>query len=248
MTSSQDAYKKIKEDELEPKSKYSFVLKNYLFWFLAILAIIIGAMAVAIIIFFLYNQDWSLYFKYASFIQILYFSLPYLWFFILLILISLAYFNFRKTEFGYRYSLKKLIFIYFGASIILGSLFYSFGFAQVLDRTFEQKLPFYTNLHQRCSWFWQNPQAGRLSGEIIEITNSNQFKLRDLKDKKWTIRDDKAIYRNRATRNQGINIRIMGEVINNDEFEAQEIKPFIHQNMPHNLFRNKGHMLNERNN
>jgi len=248
MSSSKDAYKKIKEKHLEPKSKYSFILKNYLFWSLAILAIIIGALAIAIIIFFLYNQDWTLYFKYASFIQILYFSLPYLWFAILLILISLAYFNFRKTEFGYRYSLKKLILIYFASSIILGSLFYSLGFAQVLDRTFDQKLPFYTNLHQRCSWFWQNPQEGRLSGEIIEITNPNQFRLKDLKDKHWTIYDNKAMYRNRVNRKTGINIRIIGEIVNDNEFKAQEIKAFIHQDMPHNLFRNKKYPLNERNN
>lgn len=247
MSSSQDAYKKIKTKHLEPKSKYSFVLKNYLFWFLAILAIIIGALAVAIIIFFLYNQDWVLYFKYASFIQILYFSLPYLWFLILLSLISLAYFNFKKTEFGYRYSLKKLILIYFASSIILGSIFYFLGFAQVLDKTFDQKIPFYNNLHQRCSWFWQDPQAGRLSGEIIEITNANQFKFKDLKDKHWIIYDDKAIYKHKFNRKPNIGIRIMGEIINNNEFRAQEIKPYIHQNMPHNLFRNNKQILNERN-
>jgi hypothetical protein len=247
MSSSKDAYKKIKTEHLEPKSKYPFLLKNYLFWFLAILAIIIGALAVAIIIFFLYNQDWVLYFQYASFTQILYFALPYIWFLILIVLISLAYFNFRKTEFGYRYSLKKLILSYFAVSIILGSLFYSLGFGQVLDRTFDQKLPFYTNLHQKCSWFWQNPKQGRLAGEIIAINNSNQFKLKDLKDNYWTIYDDNTIYRNKMIRRPGMNIRIMGEIINKHEFRAQEIKPFIHQNMPHNLFRNKGHMLNERN-
>lgn len=247
MSSSNNAYKKIKSKKLEPKSRYTFVLKNYLFWTLAVLAIIIGAMAVAIIIFFLYNQDWALYFKYASFIQILYFSLPYLWFFILLILISLAYFNFRKTEFGYRYSLKKIILIYFASSIILGSLFYSLGFAQVLDRTFDQKLPFYTNLHQRCAWFWQNPEEGRISGEIIEVSNADNFRLRDLKDKQWTIYDNNAIYKNKMIKKKGMNIRIIGEMINNDEFRAQEIKPFIHQDMPHNLFRNKEQNFNERN-
>jgi signal transduction histidine kinase len=248
MSSSKDAYKKIKKEHLEPKSKYSFTLKNYLFWFLAILAIIIGSLAVAIIIFFLYNQDWTLYFKYASFIQILYFSLPYLWFAILVILIFLAYFNFKKTEFGYRYSLKKIILIYFASSIILGSLFYFLGFAQVLDKTFEQKIPFYTNLHQKCSWFWQNPGEGRLSGEIIEINNSNEFRLKDLKDKRWTIYDNNAIHRKRVLREPGMNIRIIGEMINNNEFKAQEIKPFMHQDTPHNLFRNKDYMINERNN
>lgn len=245
MSSSNNAYKKIKKDHLEPKSKYTFVLKNYLFWSLAVLAVIIGAMAVAIIIYFLYNQDWALYFKYASFIQILYFSLPYIWFLILLILISLAYFNFRKTEFGYRYSLKKIILIYFTSSIILGSLFYSLGFAQVLDRTFDQRLPFYTSLHQRCSWFWQDPEAGRLGGQITEITSPSQFKLKDLKDKHWTIYDDNVNYKNKVIRKLGMNIYIMGEMINNNEFRAQELKPFMHQNMPHNLFRNNKMMQSE---
>ncbi len=249
MNSSKNAYKKIKKQNLEPKSKYNFILKNYLFWFLSILATVVGAMAVAIIIFFLYNQDWVLYFRYANLIQIIYFSLPYIWFLILMTLISLAYLNFRKTEFGYRYSLKKILIIYLITSVILGSFLYYLGFSQTLNKTLDQKIPFYTNLHQRCSWFWQNPQAGRLGGEIIKIENNTSFKLKDLNNKEWIIYDDKAIYRKKGNRNIGANIRIIGKMLNKNKFIAKEIKPFMHQEISHNLFKNKKHLnnINERN-
>lgn len=242
MKSSQNAYQRIKKEKLKPKSRYNFIIKNYLFWFSAILSSIIGAMAVAIIIFFIRNQEWSLYFKYASFTQIIYFSLPYLWFFILIILIFLAYLNFKKTEFGYRYSFKKILVIYFATSIILGSLLHSLGFSQSLNNTFDQKLPFYKNIHQKCSWFWQNPQAGRLGGEIIDIKSDKHFILKDLKDKTWVIHDDNIKYSNKNTRIKGRKIRIIGNRLNQHEFKAQEIKPFIHEDMPHDLFRNNKHM------
>ena len=205
-------------------------------------------MAVAIIIFFIDNQDWTLYFQHANFIQILYFSLPYLWFFILLGLIILAYFNFKKTEFCYRYSFKKLVIIYFLSSIILGYLFYFLGFAQILNNTFDQKIPFYQNLHQKCSWFWQDPEAGRLAGEIIMIKDTNMFRLKDLENKEWTIYDQQIQYENKSIRKEGMNIRIMGKMKNDQQFIADEIKPFMHQNMPHKLFRVKQRMTNERNN
>ena len=54
---SKQVLEKIKDKKIKPKSKWEFLLKDYVWWFLGILALNIGGLAFSVIIYFLVNND-----------------------------------------------------------------------------------------------------------------------------------------------------------------------------------------------
>ena len=54
---------KIRKEQIKPKPKWEFLLKNYVFWGAFILSIIVGGLASSVAIFRLVNNDWDIMHK-----------------------------------------------------------------------------------------------------------------------------------------------------------------------------------------
>jgi ABC-type dipeptide/oligopeptide/nickel transport system permease component len=102
--------KKIEEEHIKPEPRWHFILKDCSLWVAFIGSIFIGAIAISASIFMLTDQDWNVYrvLDRSLFKHIL-ISLPYLWIIILLILMLLAYYNFKSTKGGYRYEMHTVV-------------------------------------------------------------------------------------------------------------------------------------------
>src|SRR3989344_8809285 len=95
----------IKDEGLRPKPRWQFLLKNYVLWGLTLLAILIGSLSFAVIIYMFVNSDWEVYALVADNITAYVFLiLPYFWILFLALFALVAYYNLRHTKNGYRFS------------------------------------------------------------------------------------------------------------------------------------------------
>jgi len=193
----------------KPKPKWEFLLKNYVIWFLFAISIIIGSLAVSIIIFMLRNNAPAFLIK-----------LPLFWIVILGIFLFLAFYNMQHTEKGYKYSSYIILLISVLISIALGSLIYSFGIADNLEKGAYNRFPIYQKMMHMKAKSLNVPEKGMLAGIIYE-----DCKLKCFDNKIWDIS---------AKECKPINMRVMlkGEQLSDNEFRADYIIPWFERKPP----------------
>lgn len=222
---------KIKKEKIQPKPKWQFFAKNFLIWAMLILSIILGALIIAILIFRFSNFDLPAY-RIAPTppIKQFFLGLPYLWIILLLISVYFAVKEFKFTKRGYKIDALVLIFSVIGISLILGGFFYYFGIGEKVDDSLANKLPPYKIVAQRHEIIWNNPEKGLLTGEITE-EKENSFELKAPNGKNWEVNFCGCI-ENKYLITEGNNIKIFGKIINDNTFEAEQIRPLFPNRHP----------------
>lgn len=205
----------------KPTPKWIFVSKNILFWSIFLLFIIIGLLSTSLIIYLIFNTGFDLN-------NIIY-SIPYLWIFFTTILFLLSYFNFKKIGNNYKYLTIKNIFITLIMSIVFGILFYNIGFSEFLDKKLKNNVVVYNNyINQHMISVWNNPKNGFLLGTVLEIKSSDDFILLDINNKKWEIiLTNETIKRGRVSIKTNEQIKIIGEMIDDNKFKSSNIRPMF---------------------
>ena len=69
---------------------------------------------------------------------------------------------------------------------------------------------------------WQNPESGIIIGEV-EVIAPGKFNLKDIDNKVWSISYKSALAGKEFVYNEN-RVKIIGKMINKDEFLAQEIR------------------------
>ncbi len=138
--------KEIKKRGMKPKPRWYFVLRNFSFWFLSFLFILIGGVSFASLLYKISNTYEVLQFVFDNnlliFKSVLLF-IPYIWLLLLIIFLFLAIYNFKKTEFAYRYNLTLIVSLFFLASVIFGVLIFYFGLSAKTEQIYKNYIPFY---------------------------------------------------------------------------------------------------------
>ena len=220
---------KIETEQLQPKPKWEFVVKNWVFFIMVGLSVILGSFAVATSIFLINDQDWDIYQRlHHNFIQHLFLSIPYIWIITIIILVVIAYTSFTKTKSGYKYASYQIIIGSILASLIFGGIIYAAGFDSGLHELFSKQIPGYRNLVYDKNRVWHRPEDGLIAGEITVIKNENSFEIRDfIDDKKWLIlTDEKTDWEYQGQANPGMKIRIIGTRLPEGQFQAKTIRPW----------------------
>lgn len=223
----QEVVEKIKAENLKPKPRWSFLLKNYVFWSFFIISLVVGSLAMAVIIFMIRINDWDLYKRLTGdFFSLVIATLPYFWLLVLAIFIFIAYYYLRHTKTGYRYSLAMIIAITIGTSAVLGVIAHSAGFGKIIFETMSEKIPIYGNLDFNRAKMWIQPEKGLLAGTIIDLLDERNFSINDFTSQPWNIDAEKAIWQSGLKMNIGENIKIIGEKIDDGFFHALEVRPW----------------------
>lgn len=180
-----------KIENIKPRSKSYFVIKNIIYWALFGAFIIIGAIATSVIIFAIKYNDWDIY-KYAndSLLSFVFLTIPYIWIFVLFIFIALAYYNLKHTKKAYKQRFCVVILISVLTSIILGFIMYNIGFAKTIQTSLVKNVPSYNKMFCEKASLWHQPERGIIVGQIKEIKN-NEFVLQDPYMENWTVLYDK---------------------------------------------------------
>ncbi|MFH1523185.1 MAG: hypothetical protein ABIE43_05215 [Patescibacteria group bacterium] len=218
----------IKDKKIEPKPRWEFLLLDYVIWGFGFVAIFVGGLAVAVIIFMVSHNDLDLLvFTGRSRISGVFFSLPYYWLLFLSLFVIVAYYNFKHTKKGYRHGLVMVILVSVGASIILGILFHGIGMGQAIDNSFAKKLPFYKmNIH-RNPRMWMKIDKGVIAGDIIEKVSDKEFSLIDLKGNDWQVRCEDLCLEFACDNLFKTKVIVAGKALDNNEFEASVVRPWM---------------------
>jgi len=221
---SQIALEKIKESGRKPISKYVFNFKRVLFWSLVGISLVFGAISFSILISILFNNDWYLYNRFGF--NFILKSLPYFWFLFLVIFTILGDYYYRKTFLGYRRSTITIIFIYITLTVISGSILSVIGVGQSLEKSLSENVSVYRGFMFDKNEFWSHPERGLLFGTIISIED-DFIKVVDQNGVIWIINTEGASFGTRAQIKVGEIIKIIGDKDMDDNFKANEIRPWM---------------------
>lgn len=209
----------IHESHIRPKPKWEFLLKDYVIWGLFFLIILIGALAVSVII-FMARHD----LPYVSGeVKMWLLSLPYFWLILLGLFLLIAYYNFKHTRSGYRYNTYTVFFLSFVLSIVLGTIVYALGGAKKLEEACYHSLPMYRVIMDQRGRAWVEINQGKLAGTILEVRPEN-IRLESFDDKVWLVW---LPLENQMQFVSGMRVRVFGEQLSDDEFQAQIIVPWF---------------------
>ena len=225
----QKIFEKIEEEEITPKPRWQFLLKNYAVWTVGILSVLIGGVAVSVIIFSLVFGEWEVA-KRASggVFQHAVAVMPYLWIICLGLFVFVANYHFKHTKAGYRYRLVTIVSVSIFISIILGAGLYLTGIAGCIDKEAGKFVPMYHNVAERRVAMWSQPEKGLLAGNNIMMIGdeSKDFTMMDFNKKKWHIRGHRLDSIHKVILEESDTVQIVGLLIEDEIFEACALAPW----------------------
>lgn len=180
---------RIEDEHLTPRSRWVFILQNYLFWILGALALALGALAFSATLFQATIVDWSLSLvTHTSFFDFFIEAAPLLWVSALALFILIGYMNVHRTVHGYRYP---VIVVTLGSvllSVTFGSGLYAVGLGGALDEAIGDHPPLYRPIVAKERSWWLAPEKGLLTGQVVEVASgTDSFVLRDFSGQSWEI-------------------------------------------------------------
>lgn len=219
---------KIKEEKIEPKPHWQFLLKDYFIWLAFAVSVVVGALAFCVTLSIIIDNDWDIY-RYLEIGPFEHFliSLPHLWILLLLLFLAVAYYNYRHTKKGYCCRAFTILALSILGSVILGTFFHILGLGGRIDRTLSRNFPVYQQIHCCCHRqdIWTQPEKGLLGGRIKRILTPKRFNLEDFSGSLWEIeRDEDTLLRNGVVIFEGNEVKVIGERKENNLFHALEIR------------------------
>jgi hypothetical protein len=216
---------KIKKENLKPKPKWGFLLKNYIFWGAFGLSILIGGLASSVAIFRITTADWDIARRLGQHpISFGLRTMPYFWLIILAAFAALAYYNFKHTKEGFKFRLPLTITASILGSIVLGFAFFGAGIAKNMDEQALKHIPLYESMHskQRVE-MWSQIEKGLIAGEILEIQEGS-IKIENLKGEEWTINTENVSKKMIENLKEGMAIGAIGETLEEGIFKAEDLR------------------------
>ncbi len=223
-TTSEKILKTIKEAKVKPQPKWKFLVKNWSFWIMFGLSLLVGALSFSVMLDLIICHDWDIYFYlHKTFLQYVLLSLPYVWIILLILFLGVAYFHFTHIRGWYRHRVYLVVSASVFLSIICGIFFFFAGFGKTIDRIATRNLPIYGRVKINKENLWNHPEEGLLSGKIIQLENENEFILEDFFGRKWSVLDSGV---GLGVRNIGIGeeVEMIGFREGIDRFVAKNIR------------------------
>ena len=124
----------------------------------------------------------------------------------------MAYYYLKHTKKGYKINPYLIIVISVIASIVFGSTAYVLGAGRTVEDVAYRHLPIYDMIADQKMKLWHDPESGRLMG-IVTGKTDDSYLLIDLKKEQWTVRYNEELPLKKK-------VRLLGEIINQGEFEV----------------------------
>lgn len=211
----------IKTKSIQPKPKWHFLLRDGVLWAVGGLALFIGAVAIAVIIFIIRTHDLEFYEYFEqSRLKVFVLAIPYVWIVLLGAFVWLADRQIRHTKHGYQYPLWTLALITFCLSCVLGIGLYYFGVAERIDESLARHT-LYREYAQPQFQFLRSPEEGFLVGKIL-IVAGDHFVLRDLQGREWHVLVEESEL---PFLRDDIRVRVFGEQLDDSKFRATIVRP-----------------------
>ena len=148
MKNSDTLISKMKNQNLKPIPKWRFNLKGAVIWSSLLVSVILGGLAFSVVLFSIQQLGFDLISHMShSKIEFLLGLLPFLWIILLIVFLIIGMISIKNSWKGYKFSPSKLLIINTAFSILLGTLFFIGGGAQLLENTFAVEIEFYESVN-----------------------------------------------------------------------------------------------------
>lgn len=203
---------RIATEHLVPKHKWHFLVREYGIWVLWALAVVFGAISVAVMLFVEEHARFALYeATHETALSFFVDVLPYMWMLVFIVMLVLAYNNFRHTKRGYRYHIHHIVISSIIFSLLGGTLLYTTGVGALIDTQAGKHLSTYLSMEKMEMRLWQAPREGRLVGTFLEmVDNDTVYVLTDKKNKNWYVETTELRDRDKQLLSSGRLVRVLG--------------------------------------
>ncbi len=223
---SNNVLKKIKKDNLKPIPRWHFVLKSSFMWILFGVNLVFGVVGTAIIIYLFENNDAIAEVSLISnFWERILLVIPIIWILLTALFVWIAYFNFKHTEGGYRFTAIKIFSLNILIILVLGFVVYISGSARHINNLFSRHIPYYSSTFDTRTMVWMRPEEGYLAGDIQSV-NDMQLELLDLNGNIWVVDFTGAYVKPAVVLKEGERVKLIGEATTDKIFVASEIRPW----------------------
>jgi len=124
----------IEKEKISPITKRHFLMRECSIWGVALVSLVVGSLAFAVVLYMIINNDWDVYENINdSLIEFIILSLPYFWLLLVSLFIITVEYYLKHTKKGYRYQIHTIIFVSVAGSVVLGTLFYNIGLGRAID-------------------------------------------------------------------------------------------------------------------
>lgn len=223
-TLSEKVLEKIEKEKIKPFPRILFLLKEYSVWILFAITLLVGGLSTSVLIFVFKNNDWDMIGKAErGFFNQLVFTLPYFWIILLIVLLLVSFYEFKKTKIGYKYNPLVIFVASIIFSVILGSITHALGGGSKIEKDFAEKIPFYENTLMPMQAAWHNPDGGSIAGQIFEVEDEENFTIKDRVQGVWKIICENCPF----VIAPGQKVKVFGEIKEPGVFIANEIRPLV---------------------
>lgn len=182
--------REIKQQEITPRPRWQFVMRDYILWSFLAAATIVGAIVMAIVFTVVSDHPWELMrFMKKGKLQFAFTVLPYIWIVLYVVIIGIAWKIAQETKHGYKrmtYILATSLLL----SIVLGMVLSVFAIGRTLLMTTQEYMPGANAVLTQDSWL-HDPSEGRIAGRIIAIDDeSNLWQVEDAQGQVWSVAVD----------------------------------------------------------
>lgn len=214
---SDKALKLINQQQLKPIPKWEFVAKNWGLWLGFFISLGLLILGIGVSWFGLIDNIIT----------------PYLWLFIAFIFLGLTFLLFEKTKRAYRFQKWQVAIMIGVVGIVVGGAIFKIGLASMVDRSLESRVSFYRQMVPMRMMVWNNPDQGYLSGVITDITDTNNFEIKDFNGNTWRVTGQDPLIRGRVQMIVGEEIKLIGTQTSANSFSVDEVRPWngMMQNM-----------------
>lgn len=163
----QDILRRIDNEQICPRSRLFFTSRECFVWTLWLASILVGALAVAVLLYVGVYMQYALYeATHQNWITFSVTVLPYLWLSVFAAMSYLAVKEFRSTKRGYRFKTVQVLASSFVISVLGGVALHGLGFGFALDHALGTQMGMYMSLEKSEHARWQQPEKGRLVGQV----------------------------------------------------------------------------------
>lgn len=225
-------WQKIADKHLRPLPRWRFIFREVLLWCLFLIFLVVASISVAFIMLEFFNADWDLHNRLAgSLVDYIIVIFPYFWLLCLSVVIVLAYYNFSLTRRGYKYGLLWIALGTVFLSVLLGAVMYVTNLGQYLDEVADHYLPKQKMPLNKQHQLWNQPENGLLGGSVVFVALPRFFELKAFDDRHWLI----VVSNYRVPQffiKNGEMVKIIGRKMNDNTFNAHEIRPWRSHDCP----------------
>lgn len=178
----------IEKRGLTPRPYAYFLAKRSVFWTLAGLSLVLGAISVAVLIFA--AQDY-LTTGGRGFDEMplddVFAYLPFVWLATLTTFLASAYFALRQTPGAYRYRTGSMLAAVLAICIVLGGLMHAADAGRHTHNFLAQTFPLYESMTRSPQKTAPQPDAGVLTGAVMSFDGKSSLMVKDFTGQVWTV-------------------------------------------------------------